>query len=637
MIRYLILAAALLIAPNTFGQTPFEYTQTQHCEGKYTQAADAIDAAHDLYGTLYSGGNDFSRRHDNLRGTINLYRAMQGFAPLDNSYDRPSHEIKPTAPNLTKALRLMTWPDPEMSAGDIRQYIILLDIFTSSGPADDWWLRVDDFKSAPNNRRGRRYYYYAYSEEDIELGTTHVTGAQRIVADFVRRHDELDWLQSAFILSNYDQPWIAADGRETPQDLANLFDHIEQKTLGGDHNRAWLSLLSLHKFYSREVPPSLSEIQNKIASDIENCTASPEHYAALIAGNYAVPDAAMPPKHLDLNLQLQARKIAIESHKVAINGAFLDGSFYAKISALKDRAHQKEKFALPLIFSAPNLTALEEAAQLKSRVTRPFLILSGRDLENISPGAAFTRHLTTNRMADAKRVFETSFAKHALMQTVQAEILESDLPDNIQMTMVALKMKELSHSTFNYGEHVHRDINPNYKSGDFLQEEFSSWLYPNGARYYFNHSGAYYLQHHLGSERYYPLKNRRRSQVRRRVRPLINSKSRYASDVPKVTAAIADPEIPSTGLLALADWDEFTAITDERRLTRALSLNVINWVRTAPAHPLMAEALHRVVRLNKHESGGALDGQPVDKLAFELLHQKFPNSEWAKKTPYWWP
>jgi len=272
MIRKLILATSLLIAPiitpSAFGQTPFEYTQTQHCDGKYTQAADAIDAAHDLYGTLYSGGNDFRSRNDNLRGTINLYRAMQGFEPLGGQFERFSNEIKPTAITLTKALRLMTWSDLGMKREEIRQYITMLDIFTSSGPADDWWLRVEDFKTAPNNPRGPRYYYYASSEEEVEFGTTHVTGAQRIVADFISRHDELDWLQSALILSNYDHPWVVADGREAPQDLVNLFDHIEQKALDGDYNRAWLSLLSLHDFYSRDVPESLVEIQRKIANEI---------------------------------------------------------------------------------------------------------------------------------------------------------------------------------------------------------------------------------------------------------------------------------------------------------------------------------------------------------------------------------
>ena len=88
--------------------------------------------------------------------------------------------------------------------------------------------------------------------------------------------------------------------------------------------------------------------------------------------------------------------------------------------------------------------------------------------------------------------------------------------------------------------------------------------------------------------------------------------------------------------MALADWDEFKAITGEQRLTRAISLDIINWASAAPKDPFMAEALHRVVRLNKHEDGGDVDGQPLGKLAFEILHKNFPHSDWTKRTPYWW-
>jgi len=322
----------------------------------------------------------------------------------------------------------------------------------------------------------------------------------------------------------------------------------------------------------------------------------------------------MPPKHLDLNLQLQARKITIEGHAAEPNGFFLNGSFHAQISALKDRAHQKEKFALPLIYSAQNLNALEEAAQMNSRVTYPFIVLSGRGLENISPGAAFTRHVSMNRPADARRVLETAITKRPELQTTIADILEGDLPEGIKMLMVALRQKCLSHylsnfCTAEYTGHIHRDINPKYHTGDFLQEEFNAWLYPNFSRFYYNdHIGNYYHQHQLGSERYHPIANRRRSQVRRRVRPLIKGKSRYASDVLQVTAALKDPAIPPTGLFALADWEEFTAITGDRRLTRALSLDIINWVRSAPADPFMAEALHRVVR----QTGSLSENSPLN-------------------------
>ena len=103
-----------------------------------------------------------------------------------------------------------------------------------------------------------------------------------------------------------------------------------------------------------------------------------------------------------------------------------------------------------------------------------------------------------------------------------------------------------------------------------------------------------------------------------------------------VIASLTDSAVPKTGLMALADWEEFRAITGEQRLTRAISLDIIDWARNARADSFMAESLHRVVRLNKHEDGGDVDGQPLGKVAFEILHQNFPNSNWTKRTPYWW-
>ena len=85
--------------------------------------------------------------------------------------------------------------------------------------------------------------------------------------------------------------------------------------------------------------------------------------------------------------------------------------------------------------------------------------------------------------------------------------------------------------------------------------------------------------------------------------------------------------------MALADWDEFEAITGERRLTRAVSLDIINWARTAPADPFMAEALHRVVRLNKHESGGLWTGSLLEKSPLKLCTKNSPIRIGQRKHP----
>ena len=646
MFRYFIIASTLLLGGgNASAQTSQGTPLSSFCSGKYSDAAMAIDKANRLHGTLYSGSSHFRHYSTSLVDTINLYRATQGFDPLNYKGGRQSYSynfdlsrFKPTASSLTKALRLMTWPDPDISAEDIPNNIILLDVLTSRGPSDDWWLRVDDFKTTSIDKHavGR-----LTREEAVEHLETHVTPTQRIVADMIPRHDELDWLQSALILSTYTHPWTTADGTSPSPSLAALFEHIENKALGGDFNRAWLALLSNHKFYDRNVPDDLASIQSRIATEIETCSASPEHYAALVAGHYPLPDSALSPDHLDLTLEIEARNVVFKTDRTPV----FDADTYFEISALKDRASDKRKIALPLILSAPNLTELEKVASLNDFVTRPLVLLSGRDLENISPGAAFTRHVALKRPIDAKRVLEKAINRRPELRADIADILDDDLPLDVQMMMVTLRLRCLSHLMSDFCtleeldamSHMHRDIPKRFTTHPFIQTELNAWIYPEETDYAYG--GYYNNKNGLGEAVYYPLHNRRRT-LQRGPRP----QTARPSDHPVLTEfsseAIAEYKSglrQASGLMALADWAEFEAISGERRLTRALSLDIIAWVRTAPSDPAMAEALHRVVRLNKHEVGGELDGKPVGKLAFELLHQKFPDSDWTRRTPYWWP
>lgn len=57
---------------------------------------------------------------------------------------------------------------------------------------------------------------------------------------------------------------------------------------------------------------------------------------------------------------------------------------------------------------------------------------------------------------------------------------------------------------------------------------------------------------------------------------------------------------------------------------------VIDWAKRNPADPRVPEALHLVVRSTRYGCGNY-----VSKDAFQLLHKKYPKSEWTKKTPYW--
>jgi hypothetical protein len=65
-----------------------------------------------------------------------------------------------------------------------------------------------------------------------------------------------------------------------------------------------------------------------------------------------------------------------------------------------------------------------------------------------------------------------------------------------------------------------------------------------------------------------------------------------------------------------------------------ISRQVIEWANRQPNDPRVPEALHLAVRTTRY---GCTDKDSArwSKAAFDVLHRKYPNSSWAKKTPYW--
>lgn len=61
---------------------------------------------------------------------------------------------------------------------------------------------------------------------------------------------------------------------------------------------------------------------------------------------------------------------------------------------------------------------------------------------------------------------------------------------------------------------------------------------------------------------------------------------------------------------------------------------VLDWAKAHPDDARVPEALHLVVRATRYGNGDKETGT-YSKAAFELLHKRYPESEWAKKTPYW--
>jgi tetratricopeptide (TPR) repeat protein len=65
-----------------------------------------------------------------------------------------------------------------------------------------------------------------------------------------------------------------------------------------------------------------------------------------------------------------------------------------------------------------------------------------------------------------------------------------------------------------------------------------------------------------------------------------------------------------------------------------ISQQVIQWANRTPADPRVPEALHLAVKSTRFGCTDKDTGQ-WSKAAFDLLHRKYPNTIWAKKTPHW--
>ncbi|HEV2834250.1 MAG TPA: hypothetical protein VGW58_02975, partial [Pyrinomonadaceae bacterium] len=65
-----------------------------------------------------------------------------------------------------------------------------------------------------------------------------------------------------------------------------------------------------------------------------------------------------------------------------------------------------------------------------------------------------------------------------------------------------------------------------------------------------------------------------------------------------------------------------------------ISRQVVDWANRKPNDPRVPEALHLAVRTTRY---GCTDKETArwSKAAFDLLHRKYPNNPWTKKTPYW--
>ncbi len=93
------------------------------------------------------------------------------------------------------------------------------------------------------------------------------------------------------------------------------------------------------------------------------------------------------------------------------------------------------------------------------------------------------------------------------------------------------------------------------------------------------------------------------------------------------------PSFLTTVQLATADR-EYAALTAMGVAPNYLARQVIEWATKRPTDPRVPEALHLAVKSSRYGCADQQTGR-WSKAAHDLLHRRYPNNEWTKKTPYW--
>jgi len=114
------------------------------------------------------------------------------------------------------------------------------------------------------------------------------------------------------------------------------------------------------------------------------------------------------------------------------------------------------------------------------------------------------------------------------------------------------------------------------------------------------------------------------------------SESAFAENT-EITSFTADTKrIPEflTATQRTAGAREWTNLRALGVMPNYLCKQMIQWATKDPDDPRLPEALHLAVNATRYGCGDKDTGR-WSKAAFDLLHRKYPNTTWAKKTKYW--
>jgi len=608
------------------------------CSGQYNNAREMAQAALQKYDSLYSGGNHW-HRIDDLGATLDLYRLWRslpdwrlrklGHSGLD--YDIYSEgtfreveqlqwvaeqvsdtDLKPEQKfdaivGLDLAGVIITPPDAllDYSASYSPQWMWLQLVMTAS---DAPWAIAPHLAQANDPRMlayGRlkdkaweRYEESGGIEWAVAAQTLVPTGVADTQADRLFLRWQTDVRRCRASQGEYAAWAVTAPFRWTSREMSadsisSLKPLFEQLPIASQHlairNLSWATLLESLQLHPPFYPPS--DTAPRLAAIAKLANSSPDNIASWV--NVARTYHASSLEEL------------IEVHQ------------HHKVEAKSARAFN--------LLSATDMARLSEAPGLSSDMRKALVM------------TAFARHVALGNVEQAQDLIPLL---QQLIPEYASDIdtrLRQNLPQQIRLDLIVLDIPELSvwlvAADENYGDagielrnsRPRRDLPRELASTLAIEQDLQTWLLLPQKRDRFRGMHGYTL----------------------------NALDRnYASVARTTPEAIAAPVLfkttPSSAdryLEHWVAWNELPRLVQGNGLSRAISRDIVEWANSESDNwlkrlfldqELMAQALSQVVQLNRREDGGMLGQLPSGQAAFTLLHSRFPDSEAAKQTPYWY-
>lgn len=632
------------------------------CDGKYDTAQEILDAAYGKYETLYSGG-DHWHRLDDVGATLDLYRMWGGlpdqhfrdagsivFGFNDNPIGAFVHD--PERTKILHGLLLINeaMTDPrERELTDVEKYkaATLADLYTSKGPESGWWVQAE-------------------SSENLTI--TQLLFAQRAQSD-----PGLEWLQMT-LEASYAR-WTIAWHLVPPdaaQEYAALHEYAAGKYLR-DGGIEWAVAAFLFLTPNSPFRERMIAQQSEWISAVDTCEASDAEFAAAVVSTletlrlndkrYDVP--IIPTfvqgeirKIIDYNRAARevlwraiypwayddVATISLESEDANMRPVFnaVETYFQGTVNGLIE-VHEDEPLDIRTI-RALNLLSVDNLAQfVRARDMYP-------DEQRVGLQVVFLRYVALGRDADALELLEELTPLLSDQAPEIAAILASWRPRDVKLALVSLALPYRSVWWVSdqrsylpdagiylrkgplYGldlmdfRPVSMDLPLEFRTAQILQRDLEAWLlFPQRWRVYSGLRGNW-----LGKlDRLY-------------------GRGIYFDAFSTVNYFSVIPDRPIETAFKFNDlivWSELVNLAPTTGLSRRISEVLVNWVDSksnnrvklwmAPADE-MANILQKVVYISWLNETTADDELHLGQRAFQLLQLRFPETEAAIYTRYWY-